>query len=117
MKPRKRPTRKGVRKKAEIETAEYGEHQRYIPGLVAAGNFCEHHAFKDGLPEDWEFRQRVTVYAGDQQANWKIYIETVKGIRLAFAESEEGETLILLLVVPTRELKVRQALTEARKRL
>jgi hypothetical protein len=117
MKPRTRPTKVAITQKAIDETRNYGESQRYIPGILAAGEFWEVHAAPAGLPEDWDDRGTVTVYFGDEHINWKIYMQTVSGIRMAFAESENAETLILLMVVPARELKFRPALTEARKRI
>ncbi len=111
------PTRTGVRQKAIDELNQFGALQRYKSGMLDAGAFWQDQALTSGLPSHWQDRGIVTVHAGDQHADWRVYLERINGIRMGFAESLDGRALLLLMLMPTDQMTLREAIAEARKRL
>jgi hypothetical protein len=118
MKPRTppRPERTGVSEKAKEELSKYGRLQQYKLAIAGAVVFWQEQARPNGLPSKWDHRHIVSVQHGDVRMDWRMYVETVHGIRMGFAESLDGLSLRLLLLVPTERMSAREALQVTQER-
>jgi hypothetical protein len=102
--------------KAVEEIRLYGAKQRYKPGVLSAYEYWQE-VKERGLPPGEEEYETVTCVSGAERWDWRLYIVTVDRIRVGVAESLDGETLYLLLVVPSAHKSVREAAEIACARL
>jgi hypothetical protein len=116
MDPRTSPQRANVTTEAVEETRQYGAMQRYKPGVAAAYTYWKEVAAQ-GLPSGQREYRRVTTLDGDERLEWKVYVVTVESIRVGIAETLDGDTLWLLLIVPANLMSPRAAFDTARERL
>jgi|ERR1700683_600704 len=116
MKPRQAPKWAAVIQLALDELNHYGAHQEYIPATVDVAAYWKV-VKKRGLPEDEPDLLTVVIGQGAERAEWKIYVVTQSSMRMGFAESPNGETLYLMLLVPVKAMTVRQAVAETSNRL
>jgi hypothetical protein len=121
MNPRARPVpeRVGVDRAVLEELARYGGRQEYKPAMTAAAIFWQDTARVDGLPESWKDAGLVVKEGGvpERQGRWRLYVKVVSGVRMGFAESEEGDALLLMLMRPAGVIGQRAAIEEVRRRL
>lgn len=106
----------GVASEAIDELSRYGRLQRHKLAMSGAAVFWQEQARRGGLPSHWKDRRTVSVLREGQRTDWKIYVQTVSGIRMGFAESKDGRSLRLLLLVPTDQATLREAVEETSKR-
>lgn len=110
------PERIGVSEKAKEELSKYGRLQQYKLAIAGAVVFWQEQARLRGLPSGWDHRHIVSVHHSDERTDWRLYVETVHGIRMGFAESLDGLSLRLLLLVPTDQMSAREALDATQER-
>ncbi len=116
MKPRTAPTRPAAIQLALDELNRYGLLQQYIPAMVDVAVYWKE-VKKKGLPAGEPDRLTVIVEGEGERAEWKIYVVTQGSIRMGFAESLDGATLYLMLIVSARDMTIRQAVAETCNRL
>jgi hypothetical protein len=111
------PARTGIRQKAIDEVNQFGPLKAYKEGMLDATAYWQDQALVFGLPSHWEHRGIVRVHAGENHADWRVYVERWKNIRMGLAESLDGGALLLLMLMPTDQMSLSQASLEARKRI
>jgi hypothetical protein len=116
MDPRTPPTYPHELSVAVEEIRKYGSVQRYKPGVISAYEYWKE-AKAHGLPPGQEDYQKVTRLDGTERVDWRLYMVTADSIHLGIAESLDGATLYLLLVVPAKLMTVREAAEAASARL
>jgi hypothetical protein len=116
MDPRTKPTWTGVLEEVITETKKYGGTQLYKPGVAQCGVYWKE-VKALGLPTTLKIDQRVTTIDEEGRLDWKLYVATIEGIRLCFAESADGATLYLLLLVPANVMTLRETIAAGRARL
>jgi|SRR5579859_126391 len=116
MDPRTAPTYPHELLAAVEEIRKYGSMQRYKPGVLSAYEYWKE-AKARGLPPGQADHQKVTRLDGTERLDWRLYLVTVDSVRLGMAESLDGATLCLLLVVPAALMTVRAAAEAAAARL
>jgi hypothetical protein len=107
MDPRTPPTYPHELSVAVEEIRKYGSVQRYKPGVISAYEYWKE-AKARGLPPGQQDYQKVTRLDGTERLDWRLYL---------VAESLDGATLYLLLVVPAKLMTVREAAEAASARL
>jgi hypothetical protein len=116
MDPRTAPTYPHELSIAVEEIRKYGSEQRYKPGVISAYEYWKE-AKARGLPSGQEDYEKVTRLDGSERLDWRLYLVTVDSIHVGIAESLDGATLYLLLVVPAKLMTVREAAEAASARL
>jgi hypothetical protein len=114
--PRKAPGTWGVNPRVKEELVKYGTPQAFKPRLGAALAFW-YEAAEHGLPPGISHDEMISVRRREQQSDWRLYLITKCGFRIGIAERQDGEDLLLLLLLPAKSITVADALLEARKRL
>jgi hypothetical protein len=117
MRPRKAPEWKGISQEVLEELEHYGALQEFKARMTSAALFWQEIAREMGLPSHWEQHLRVTRADGDFAGDWRVYVEKVDGIFMGFAESLDGHSLRLLLLMPAKLMTLRAAVDETQHRV
>jgi hypothetical protein len=116
MDPRTPPTYRHELSVAVQEIRKYGSMQRYKPGVISVYEYWKE-ARARGLPRGQRDYRKVTRLDGTERLDWRLYLVTVDSIHVGIAESLDGATLYLLLVVPAKLMTTREAAEAACARL
>jgi hypothetical protein len=98
------------------ELKHYGALQEFKAHMTSAVLFWQETARVMGLPSRWEHRVLVTRADGDFAGDWRVYVEKVDGIFMGFAESLDGASLRLLLLMPAKLITLRAATEDTQHR-
>ena len=116
MNPRKVPRTSGTHPLVKEELVRYGTPQALKPFLGAALAFW-FEAADHGLPPGIAHDELISVRRGEPKSDWRLYLIHKCGFRIGIAERLDGEDLLLLLLIPAKNITAAEALQEARKRL
>ena len=116
MDPPKAPSAHGVHPLVKEELLRYGTPQALKPYLGAALAFW-YEAVEHGLPPGISHAEMISVRRGEPNSEWRLYLITKCGVRIGIAERLDGEDLLLLLLIPAKNMTIAEAILEARKRL
>jgi hypothetical protein len=109
------PERLGVAPEAFEEIRKFGSDNRYKPAVADVLLFWRK-VRKDGLPPGLKHRLLFTLTNGEQAGDWRLYVESISGIRVGISESIDGAALWLLLVNLNKSVSFKEAVAEALRR-